>query len=125
MLLTKPARLALIYQRLTDAAAAASRPAALALLQRVFREVEDQHSGVSHEPEHPDRMHPPVEAMEEDLPDHPAAKRYRHKRHCTLIADNGAFEIHRFLYASQDGRKRRVGEQTDFSKPGADGQGVA
>jgi hypothetical protein len=125
MLLTKSERLTLIYQGLTDAPAAASRPGALALMQRVFREVEDEHSGTADEPDHPDRMHPPVAEMEEDMPALSTAKRYRHKRHYTVIADNGAFEIRRFLYALQDGKKRRIGEQIDFSKPGADGHGVA
>lgn len=124
MLLTKPERLALIYQRLTDAPPAGSRPGALALLKRVFQEVDDEHSGAPDEPDHPDRMHPPVADMEEDIPGQPAAKRYRHKRHYTVIAGNGAFEIRRFLYALQDGKRQRTGEQIEFSKHGADGDGV-
>lgn len=71
------------------------------------------------------RMQPPVEDMEEDMPGQETVKRYRHKRHCTVIADNGAFEVRRFLYAEAGGKKKRVGEQTDFSKVGADGQTVA
>ncbi|MDZ4287749.1 MAG: hypothetical protein U0984_07315 [Prosthecobacter sp.] len=124
MILPKSERLALICQSLTGAAPAASRDEALALIQRVFKEIEDKHSGAPDEPDHPDRMHPPVEDMEEDMPGHLTAKRYRHKRHYTVIADNGAFEIRRFLYAFQDGKKRRVGEQIDFSKAGVDGVGV-
>lgn len=124
MLLTKPERLALIYLTLTESPAAANRAEALALIQRAFREVEDAHSGAPDVPDHPDRMHPPVEDMEEDLPEHPGVTRYRHKRHYTLIGSNGAFEVRRFLYAVENGKKRRVGEQTDFAKAGADGGGV-
>lgn len=62
--------------------------------------------------------------MEEEMPGLPNAKRYRHKGHYTIIAANGAFEIRRFLYSNQDGKKRRTGEQIDLSKTGADGRGV-
>lgn len=124
MLLTKPERLVLIYQHLTDAAPAKSRLEALALIQSVFREVEDNYSGAPDELDHPDRMHPPVEDMEEDIPGDPTTKRYRHKRHYTVIGDNGAFEMREFLYALQDGKKRRVGERTGYSKLGSDGRGV-
>ncbi|WP_133793645.1 hypothetical protein [Prosthecobacter fusiformis] len=124
MLLTKAERLSLIYQRLTEANAATTRDEALCLLQQVFRDIENAHSGIPDEPDHPGRMHPPVEDMEEDIPTLPHAKRYRHKQHYTVIANNGAFEIRRFLYGIQDGKKRRLGEQIDFSKLGADGRGV-
>ena len=124
MLLTKHERLALIYQRLTAAPAAAGRSEALELIQRAFRDVENAHSGAPDVPNHPERMHPPVQEMEEDMPGHPAVTRYRHKRHYTLIATNGAFEVRRFLYSIENGKKRRVGEQTDFAKSGADGKGV-
>ena len=62
--------------------------------------------------------------MEEDMPGKSHVKRYRHKRHYTLIADNGGFEVRRFLYAVENGKKRRVGEQIDFMKLGANGSGV-
>jgi hypothetical protein len=124
MSLTKPDRLALILQSLTDAPAPNSRVEALALMQRVFKEIEDAHSGAPDTPDHPDRMHPAVADMEEDIPNEPSVKRYRHKGHYTLIADNGAIAIRRFIYEIKDGKKRRVGEKTDFSKPGADGLDV-
>jgi len=109
MLLTKPERLKLIYQRLVEAPSAASRAEALALIQKAFRDVENAHSGAPDTPDHPDRMHPPVEEMEEDMPDNSHVKRFRHKRHYTLIADNGCFEVRRFLYAVENSKKRRVG----------------
>lgn len=124
MLLTKPERLKLIYQQIAEAPAATSRAEALALIQKAFREVEDAHSGAPDIPDHPERMHPPVADMEEDMPGNDQVKRYRHKRHYTLIADNGAFEVRRFLYAIENGKKRRTGEQTDFAKAGGNGLGV-
>ncbi len=124
MFRSKPERLALIYACLTVAPPARSRPEALALLQRAFCEVEDAYSGVPDVADHPDRMHPPIDEMEEDMPGIPHARRYRHKGHYTVIADNGAFELRRFIYGMQDGKKRRVGESIDFSKQGADGRGV-
>jgi hypothetical protein len=122
--LSKAERLALIYRNLQAAPLAKNQFEALAIIQSAFRDVEDAHSGVPDLPDHPDRMHPPFEDMEEEMPGLPNAKRYRHKRHYTVIAANGAFEIRRFLYANQEGKKRRIGEQTDFSKAGADGHGV-
>jgi hypothetical protein len=124
MILSKSERLALIYQRLTEAPGVRSSAEALALIQRVFAEVEDAHSGLPIAPEHLDRMYPPIAEMEEDMPGMPLVKRYRHKRHCTLIAANGVFEMRRFLYSTVNGLKRRSEEQVDFAKACADGRGL-
>lgn len=48
-----------------------------------------------------------------DVPDYPNVTSYRHRRHETFIAENGAFEI----------RSVDTGDVA-ITKPGADGKGV-
>ena len=102
----------------------AERPEPLALMARVFRLVEDEHSGVAEVPFHPERLYPPVAAMERTVDGKPWLRRYRHTGHYTLIADNGAIVIRVFVRGMKDGVMAIVGEQTEFDKPGADGRTV-
>ncbi len=119
--LSKPARVRLILAALRDAPAAANRDAALALMEQVFRLVEDEHSGASQEPFHADRLYPPVAPMERQVEGKPGLRRYRHTGHYTLIADNGAIVIRVFVRGMKDGVMAILGERTEFDKPGADG----
>jgi hypothetical protein len=123
-ILSKQARVGLILAALRDGPSAASREEALALMDRVFRIVEDEHSGVPHEPFHPDRLYPPVAAMERQVEGKPWLSRYRHTGHYTVIADNGAIVIRVFLRGSKDGVNAIVGERTELDKPGADGRTI-
>lgn len=123
--LTKLARVGLILAALNDAPAAATRDEALALLDRVFRVVEDEHSGVPYEPYHPNRLYPPVAAMERLVEGKPWLRRYRHTGHYTLLADNGAIEVRVFVRGLKDGVMAIVGEQSVLDKPGADGRRIS
>ena len=118
-------RVSLILTALRDAPAAAGRDDALALLERIFRIVEDEHSGVPHEPFHADRLYPPVAEMERQVAGKPWLRRYRHTGHYTLIADNGAIAIRVFVRGIKDGVMAIVGERTELEKPGADGRIIA
>ena len=122
MPLSKPARVHLILAALRDAPTAANCEEALALMARVFRLVEDEHSGVPQEPFHADRLYPPVAAMERRVDGKPGLRRYRHTGHYTLIADNGAIVIRGFVRGVKDGVMAILGERTEFDKPGADGR---
>ena len=122
--LSKPVRVRLILAALRDAPAAASREEAVALMERIFRLVEDEHSGVPQEPFHADRLYPPVAEMERQVEGKPWLRRYRHTGHYTLIADNGAIAIRVFLRGMKDGVMAILGERTELDKPGADGRRV-
>ncbi|MGV3664155.1 MAG: hypothetical protein ACO1TE_28540 [Prosthecobacter sp.] len=123
--LSKKDRVDLILTRLLTAPAAGSREEALALMDRVFREVEDMHSGVPHDPYHPDRLYPPTTDMERKVEGRPSLSRYRHTGHYTLIAENGAIEVRILVRGMKDGVKVIVGERTELNKAGADGRRVA
>ena len=123
--ISKQDRVNLILAALREAAPAANRQEALALMDRVFRQVEDEHSGVPHEPFDADRLYPPIMEMERTVEGQPRLRRYRHTGHYTLIADNGAIAIRRFVREMKDGVMTIVGERTEFDKPGADGKRVA
>ena len=123
--LSKKDRVMLILNALRAAPAASSREAALALMARVFRLVEDEHSDVAEVPFHPDRLYPPVAELERAVDGRPWLRRYRHTGHYTLIADNGAIVIRVFVRGIKDGVMAIVGERTEFDKPGADGRTVA
>lgn len=115
----------MIFTALRDSPAASNREDALALLDRIFRLVEDEHSGVPCEPHHVDRLYPPVADMERKVEGKPWLRRYRHTRHYTLIADNGAIVIRVFERGMKDGAMAIVSERTELDKPGADGRRVA
>ena len=124
-MLGKRDRVQLILTALRDAPAPSSRDYALALMDHIFRQVEDEHSGVPHEPFHVDRLYPPVAAMERQVEGKPWLRRYRHTGHYTLIADNGAIVIRVFERGMKDGVQVIVGERTELDKPGADGRTIA
>jgi hypothetical protein len=81
---SKQERVGLILAALRDGPAAASRDEALALLDRAFRMVEDEQSGVSAEPFDARRLYPPVTSMERRVEGRPELRRYRHTGHYTL-----------------------------------------
>lgn len=118
-------RVSLILAALRAAPAVACRDDALALLDRIFRIVEDEHSGVPHEPFHADRLYSPVAEMERQVEGKPWLRRYRHTGHYTLIADNGAISIRVFVRGMKEGVMAIVGERTELDKPGADGRSIA
>lgn len=121
---SKKDRVSMILAALTSAPAAATRDEALALMDRVFRSVEDLHSGVPHDPYHEDRLYPPVATRERQVEGKPWVRRYRHTGHYTLIGDNGAIVIRVFVRGMKDGVWAIVGERTELDKPGADGRRV-
>jgi hypothetical protein len=122
---SKQSRVGWILAVLRDAPGAADRDDALALIDRVFRLVEDQHIGVPHEPFHADRLYPPVATMERQVEGKPWLRRYRHTGHYTLIADNGAIVIRVFIRGTKDGVMAIVDERTELDKAGADGRHIA
>ncbi len=111
-------------EALRDAPLQSSREEALALMDHIFRLVEDAHSGVPHEPHHADRLYPPVASMERSVDRKPWLRRYRHTGHYTLIADNGAIMIRVFEWGMKDGFHAITGERTELDKPGSDGRRV-
>lgn len=123
--LSKKERVNLILKALNDAPAVASREQALALLDQVFRNVEDMYSGVPHEPHHVARLYPPVASMERQVEGKPWMRRYRHTSHYTLIADNGAIVIGIIVREKMDDSKMIISEHPVLNKPGSDGRCVA
>lgn len=121
---SKQARVSLILAALEASSPASSREEALSLMDRIFRSVEDEHSGVPHEPYHTDRLYPPVAAMERQLEGKPALRRYRHTGHYTLIADNGAIVIRLFRRGLVNGVMSIICEDTVLDHPGSDGRRV-
>ncbi len=121
---TKKERVILILMALGKAPAASSRDDALALIAGIFREVEDEHSGVPDEPLNKERLYPPVAEMAR-MDGKPGLRRYRHTSHYTIIADNGAIAIRVFQRGIKDGVMTIIGERTELDKPGADGRTVA
>ena len=122
--LSKRDRVHLILESILEAPAAASRNEALVLLDQAFRSVEDQHSGVPHDPHHVERLYPPVAEMEREVEGNPWLRRYRHTNHYTLIAANGAIVIRVFVRGMKGGVMAIIGERTELDKPGADGRRV-
>lgn len=114
----------MILSAIMEAPAASNREEALALMDRVFRSVEDVYSGVPHDPQNIDRLYPPIAAMERRVDQKPWLRRYRHTGHYTLIGDNGAITIRVFVRGHKDGVMAIVGERTELDKPGADGRRV-
>lgn len=122
--LSKKERVNMILATIMEAPAVGSRDEALALMDRVFRRVEDVHSGVPHDPPHVNRLYPPIASMERRVDHKPWLRRYRHTGHYTLIADNGAIAIRVFVRGLKEGVMAIVGERTELDKPGADGRRV-
>lgn len=110
-------RLRLIFERLAVATPPGFEPEVLALLEAVFDEVEDAHSGVTknRDPaaDQKGRMYPPHPDYR--IPDvKPSTYRHRAGRR-TVIGPNGSFRI---IKAEAD-----LGETVVFEKRGADGKG--
>jgi len=114
--LSKPARLKLVLQRLHAAAVKATHDAAFSLIAEILNGVEDEHSGIPANPfnwRSDGRMYPPQADNARSSPDRPGVIVYRSRGHRTLIAANGAFTI--------------IDVQTDevlIEKLGLDGQGL-
>lgn len=123
--LDKKARVAIILETLRAAPPVKNRDEALELMSRVFREIEDRHSGEPETPFHSDRLYPPTSEMERSDTAKPHLRWYRHTSHTTVISENGAILIYRRIPGTRT-------QFTDFNhrdvlldKPGADGRRVA
>lgn len=95
-MLSKSARLKLVFQRLNAAGATATHDAAFALIAEILNAVEDEHSGIPANPSNwrsDGRMYPPQADNARSSPNRPGVVVYRSRSHRTLIAVNGAFTI--------------------------------
>ncbi len=122
---SKRERVHLILMALGNAPAAANRDDALALITSIFRDIENDHSGVPDGHFNAERLYPPVAEMARMVDGKPGLRRYRHTSHYTIIADNGAIAIRVFERGLKDGVMAIIGERTELDKPGADGRTVA
>lgn len=122
--LSKKDRVGLIFAALQEAPPASTRQEALELMDRIFRAVEDIHSGVPHLPFHVDRLYPPAASMERKIEGKSWLRRYRHTNHYTLIGDNGAIQIRAFVRGLRNGVMTILDERTEFDKTGADGRRI-
>jgi len=120
----KKERVTLILSSLREAAPAKDAGEALGLLDQIFRKIEDEHSGVPHDPFHPDRLYPPNAAMARQVEGKPWLRRYRHTGHYTLIANNGAIVIRVLVRGMKNGVMAIIGERTELDKPGSDARHV-
>ena len=112
----KHLRFAEFIRRLQPSAPASSHDEARRQIEETLNQVEDELSGVPFNPanwETDGRMYPPQDDSAADVDGYPNVTSYRSRRHETLIAKNGAFEI----------RDVRNGEVV-LHKPGSDGKGV-
>jgi len=112
----KHARLRLFYERLRAAGPASTHDEAYTLLCETLNAVEDEHSGVTYNPDNfrtDGRLYPPQpdSARRDDV--FPDVVRYRNFMHNTFIASNGAIAV-----------KEITKDEVQFSKFGADGKGV-
>jgi hypothetical protein len=114
MKLTKDQRLAEYFKRLAAAPAARTADDAKALLAQTLSAMEDELTDIPNDPTQwasDGRMYPILEDNWEELVG--GAWVGRSRRHRTAVGPNGAMEI-----------RRSINGQLEFSKPGADGQGV-
>jgi len=96
VILGKLERFAIFVSRLMAAPCAGSAADAYMLLSDTLNAVEDESSGVPHDPSQwtsDDRMYPPQADSARDVAGRPELTRYRSKGHNTYIADNGAIRI--------------------------------
>lgn len=85
-------------------------------MDEVLTAVEDELSGIPFDPERwrtDGRMYAAQDDSAADVAGHPSVTAYRHRRHETFVAENGAIEI-----------RSLDTDQVVFAKPGADGKGV-
>ena len=93
---SKPERLAIFIERLTNAAPSTSADEAFALLAATLNDVEDELSGVPFDPDNwrtDGRLYPPQEDNKHLELGHPQVTRYRTVAHNVFIGSNGAIEI--------------------------------
>ena len=111
----KKERFTIFLERMKAAPPAESAKEALTLLVEVLNAVEDEFSGVPYNPslwQTDGRMYPPQSDNLRSVPGRPTVRRYRHVRHNTFIAENGAVRIQ-----TLDG-------DVLLDKPGKDGQRI-
>lgn len=117
---TKPERVQLLFQELTNAAPQSTEPGVLRLIEETLDLIEDAYSGVPKNPMHfetikPDgRLYAPHPQFK-IASRRPGCSCYRQAAHKTYVAANGAFRIVAMTSA---------GEDVVFDKAGADGKGV-
>ncbi len=114
-MLSKKERFRIFLRRLKAAKCAASAGEALNLLSAVLNAVEDEFSGVSHNPqswEDDGRMYPPLEDNRHQVPGCPSLCRYRSANHNTFVGLNGSI-----LIETCDQER-----ETLLDKPGWDGR---
>ncbi len=91
--LSKPERLKLLFDRLTQCEPATDCDEALALISALLREIEDQFSGIPYDPAEggsDGRLYAPVEHYRRPKAERPGVRCYWQVAHATFLADNGA-----------------------------------
>ena len=112
----KAERLREFYKRLMEAPAAATFDEGLRQLVSILDAVEDELSGVPHDPNNwrrDGRIYPPRPDSMRMVSAHPRVTRLRSRKHSTYIGANGSIEI----ISLADGT-------VELRKSGADGRGV-
>ena len=113
---TKPERFAEFLWRLAAAPPAADFDEAFRQVGDILNAVEDEMTSIPFDLANwqtDGRMYPPQMDSLRAVPGRADVRRFRSKRHSTLIGDNGAIEI-----------RDENGGGTIFAKPGADGQSI-
>lgn len=110
-------RIRLFYMHLGELPPFQSHDHALAEIDRVLAQVEDEHSGVERDPSGMPvvtggRMYPPHPAFAKEC-DIPGAVLYVQKGHFTYIGEKGAILI-----------RNRKSKIVEFEKDGSDGRGI-
>lgn len=96
--LSKPERISELFKRLKSASPFSSGDDVLAKLAALIRAVEDEHSGVPENPSAADslvtdgRMYPPHPNHERET-GNIRVRKFRQRRHVTLIGENGAIRV--------------------------------
>ena len=111
--LPKQKRLEILFKRLEVAPPTNSADEALELLAITLNAVEDEHSGIPHNPDawkDDGRMYPPQEDNRRGVAGRPSLRRYRSAKHNTFIGLNGSIGI------------ETVEGKVLLDKPGADGR---
>jgi hypothetical protein len=84
-------------------------------LADIIKDVEDSLTTIPYVPsdwQNDGRIYPPQADSKRRVPDRPAVKRYRTRRHSVYIGENGSIEI------------QRLDGTIEVAKSGADGRGV-
>ena len=107
-------RLSEFLKRLSERPAARDFEGARQLVAIVLTEVEDEFSGVPHQPQTmgvDGRMYPPLDDNMRSVEGWPDVKRFRNKGHNTYVRTNGAIRI-----------EELPGRRVVLDKPGWDGR---